>query len=293
MKKLVFISCFLCLNSLALFAQPFTDIASFSAQQLNTRYSNNAGKNTTTNYFAGLIVPIKIDSNNTIIIRLNGEQLVTQNSAYTDVKSRLYALTLGLGAQHYFTTKFSAVLILMPKIASDFSEKINSHDRQYGGSLLFQYKFGKNFRAKAGLFYNKEPFGNFFVPLFGIDWQISPRWMLYGTFPLINRLEFKINEHFYTGLGARIYGRSYRLNSYWNRDYIWNQENQIKYFFDYYITKKIVVYTELGRTLGYGPKQIMFEKSRDYVVPDNPYYQPINQGFFVNAGLAFRIRKGI
>lgn len=274
-------------------AQPFTDIASLSAQQLNTKYENGLSKNTTTNYFAGLLLPIKIDSNNTVIIRLNGEELVTKNAAYSPVKGRLYALTLGLGVQHYFTRQLSAVLILMPKIASDFSEKFNENDRQYGGSLLFQYKFGKNFRAKAGLFYNREPFGNFFVPLFGVDWQISPRWMLYGTFPLINRLEFKINNHFYTGIGARIYGRSYRLNSYWNRDYIWNQENQIKYFFDCYLTQKLVLYTELGRTLGYGPKQILFDKSRANVVQNNPLYTPIKQGFFINLGIAFRIRNGI
>jgi hypothetical protein len=293
MKKIGHLYLLLLLNYTNVLAQPFTDIASFSTQQLNTKYARTLEKNTTTNYFAGLLIPLKIDSNNNIIIRLNGEELVTENNAYAATKGRLYALTLGLGLQHYFNKKLSAVLLLMPKIASDFSEKFNQYDRQYGGSLLVQYKFGKNFRAKAGLFYNKEPFGNFFVPLFGIDWQISPRWMLYGTFPLMNRLEFKINEHFYTGVGARIYGRSYRLNSYWNRNYIWNQENQIKYFFDYYITKKLVCYAELGRTLGYGPKQILFDQSRENVVDNNPLYEPIKQGFFVNVGIAFRIRNGI
>jgi hypothetical protein len=49
----------------------------------------------------------------------------------------------------------------------------------------------------------------------------------------------------------------------------------------------------LGRTLGYGPKQIMFNKSRDNIVLNNPLYQPIQQGFFVNVGVAFRIRTGI
>ncbi len=289
MNKFVFI--LICsLIKLNLLAQPFTDIASFSAQQLSTKYESNQSKNSTTNYFAGLLLPLKIDSNNTLIVRLNGEELVTKNITQ---KGRLYALTLGFGAQHYFNKKLSAVLLLMPKIASDFSEKFNQYDRQYGASLLFQYKFGKNFRVKAGMFYNREPFGNFFVPLFGVDWQISPRWMLYGTFPLINRLEFKINDHFYTGFGARIYGRSYRLNSYWNSNYIWNQENQIKYFFDYYITKKLVFYAELGRTLGYGPKQIMYNQSRENVALNHPLYQPIKQGFFVNAGFAFRIRTGI
>lgn len=274
-------------------AQPYTDIATLSAQQLNTKYKNNDYKNITTNYFAGLLLPFKIDSNNTIIVRLNGEQLVTKNYSEPHVIGNLYALTLGVGLQHYFNKKFSTVLLVMPKIASDFKDKLNQYDKQYGGSLLFQYKFGKNFRAKAGLFYNREPFGNFFVPLFGVDWQISPRWMLYGTFPLINRLEFKINDHFYTGIGARIYGRSYRLNSFWNHNYIWNQENQIKYFIDCYITKKIICYAELGRTMGYGPKQILYNQSRDFVIDNNPLYQPLNQGFFINAGLAFRIRTGI
>lgn len=293
MKRILFFQLLLFMVFMQSHAQPYTDIAVFSTQQLQTKYSNTSNKNNTINYFAGLLLPFKFDSSNTVIVRLNGEQLSTKNNAVPYVKGNLYALTLGLGMQHYFNKKCSAVLLLMPKIASDFSEKLNQYDHQYGGSLLVQYKFGKNFRAKAGLFYNREPFGNFFVPLFGIDWQISPRWMLYGTFPLINRLEFKINDHFYTGVGARIYGRSYRLNSYWNRNYIWNQENQIKYFIDCYLTKKIVLYAELGRTFGYGPKQILYNKSRENVVLNNPLYQPLEQGFFVNVGLAFRIRTGI
>lgn len=294
MKKILLFSLFQFLSILPGLAQPFTDIAVFNAQQLQTVYSaNTSQKNITSNYFAGILLPFKVDSNNTIIVRLNGEQLNTKNSAVPEVQGRLYALTIGIGLQHFFNKSFSAVFIAMPKTASDFSEKWNQYDRQLGASLLFQYKFNKNFRAKAGMFYNREPFGNFFVPLFGVDWQISPRWMLYGTFPLINRLEFKINQHFYTGLGARIYGRSYRLNSYWNRNYIWNQENQIKYFIDYYITKKLVCFAELGRTLGYGPKQVLFNQSRDQVVFNHPLYQPLRQGFFINAGLAFRIRSGI
>lgn len=279
-----------CIQSLA---QPYTDIASLSAQQLNTKYKNIPNKNITNNYFAGLLLPFKIDSNNTIIVRLNAEQLVTKNISEPQVTGNLYAVTLGVGMQHFFSKKFSTVFLLMPKIASDFKDKLNKYDKQFGGSLLLQYKFGKNMRAKAGLFYNREPFGNFFVPLFGVDWQISPRWMLYGTFPLLNRIEFKINEHFYTGVGARIYGRSYRLNNFWNHNYIWNQENQVKYFIDCYITKKMVCYAEVGRTLGYGPKQVLFNKSRDFVIENNPLYQPLIQGFFVNAGLAFRIRSGI
>jgi hypothetical protein len=175
MKKAELLFFFLVLKLNFLIAQPYTDIASFNVQQLKTTYKIDRSKNTTSNYFAGLLLPFKVDSNNTIIIRLNGEELVTEN---TTQKERLYALTLGLGAQHYFSKSLSAVFLLMPKFASDFSEKFNQYDRQYGASLLFQYKFGKNFRAKAGLFYNREPFGNFFVPLFGVDWQISSRWML-------------------------------------------------------------------------------------------------------------------
>lgn len=293
MKKLAIIYTILVVSFSAIYAQPFTDIATFNAQKLNTKYSNGIGTNLTSNYFAGLLLPLKINAKNTIIVRLNTEELVSKNTAY-DIKERsLYALTFGIGAQHYFGKKLSAVFLFIPKIATDFEKKLNQYDKQYGGTVLLQYKFGKHFRAKAGMYYNKEPFGNFFVPLLGIDWQISPRWMIYGTFPLMNRLEFKISNHFYTGVGSRVYGRSYRLSSYLNSDYIWNQENQVKYFLDYYITKKLVCYAELGRTFGYGPKQIMFNKSRDNVVLNHPIYQPINQGIFVNVGVAIRIRTGI
>jgi hypothetical protein len=77
-NKLPLLYISLLLSYTKILAQPFTDIASFSTQQLNTKYTSNIGKNTTTNYFAGLLVPLKIDSNNNIIIRLNGEELATK-----------------------------------------------------------------------------------------------------------------------------------------------------------------------------------------------------------------------
>lgn len=293
MKKITFATLFIMLTGFYAGAQPFIDIASVSAQQLNTKYTENSNYNTTSNYFASLLLPIRIDSSNNFIVRVNAEQLSTFNGTQPLAPINLYAFTAALGLQHSFNDKFSATALFMPKVASDLKEKLNRFDQQYGVFFLMQYKVSKNLRLKTGLYYNKEPFGNFFVPLVGIDWQISKRWMWYGTFPFLNRLEYKINNRLYTGAGARIFGRSYRLNSYWNRDYVWNQENQVKYFLDFYMTKKLVSFIEIGRSIGFGPKQIASDQSRDNVVLNNPLYRPLEQGFFIHTGLAFRLRTGL
>ncbi|MFN4812164.1 MAG: DUF6268 family outer membrane beta-barrel protein [Bacteroidota bacterium] len=294
MKKNQFATIILMLFGCTIWAQPYIDFASISGQQLNTHYSGSEELNTTTNYFASLLIPFKINAKSTIIARLNYEQLSTFNGKQPQAPINLYTYSATIGYQHYFSEQFSALVLLTPKASTDFKDAFNDkYDLQYGGSMLLQYKISKTLRVKAGLYYNKEPFGNFFVPLFGVDWQISNRWMLYGTFPFFNRLEYKINDRLYTGIGARIFGRSYRLNSYWNRDYVWNQENQLKYFLDFYMTKKLVSFIEIGRSIGFGPKQIVSDQSRDNVVLNNPLYRPLEQGFFIHAGVAFRLRTGL
>jgi hypothetical protein len=52
-----------------------------------------------------------------------------------------------------------------------------------GGVVLHTHKVSETFSWKAGLYYNHEFFGNFFMPLAGLDWQIKDDLWLYGTLP--------------------------------------------------------------------------------------------------------------
>lgn len=65
----------------------------------------------------------------------------------------------------------------------------------------------------------------------------------------------------------------------------------LKFFADYYITKKLVVYGELVRTLGYGLNQYANGADRSTQINYPSQFLLVKDGFFFNIGMALRIRE--
>lgn len=289
-RKIVFVWALL-LFSLKGFSQPYVDIINTSAQSLQSNYKDALNsKNTTTNYFLNLTIPLVLDSQNTFIIRFYGENLQSTitNSLFTETNN-LYSALLPIGLQHETKNKkWKFMGLVMPKLSSDFKAQVNLFDLQIGGYALATYVLNKKLKIKAGLFYNREFFGNFFVPLFSIDWDATDRLKLYGILPTTYRIEYAIaKQKVYAGLAFKSYTRSYRLNDA-NYNYVKNQEIQAKVFLDFYIKKKFVLFAEFGRTIGYSPLAYLYQTKTqtEYI----PVYTKIQDAFFFNVGLALRIR---
>jgi hypothetical protein len=290
-RKIVFVLATLLL-SLKGVSQPYVDILNTSAQSLQSNYKDALNsKNTTTNYFLNLTIPLVLDSQNTFIIRFYGENLQStiKNDLYTQTNN-LYSTLLPIGLQHETKNrKWKFMGLVMPKLSSDFKAKISSYDLQVGGYGLATYTLNKKLRIKAGLFYNREFFGNFFVPLFAIDWDATDRLKLYGVLPTTYRIEYAIvKQKLYAGLAFKSYTRSYRLSDA-NHDYVKNAELQTKAFLDIYIKKKFVLFAEFGRTISYSPLAYLYQTKTEaqYI----PIYTKIQDAFFFNVGLALRIRN--
>lgn len=282
-------------------AQPFVDILNTSYQSVNTPYKVDTvlKKNKTSNFFLNLTVPVKVDSQNTIIVRLYGERLISQITDYTpnwysDISSgSLYSFIMPVGLQHETKSKKWKYLgLAMPKVSGQLSP-MGSIELQLGGYGLATWSRSNNFKVKFGLFYNREFFGNFFVPLFGIDWKVNPRLQMYGVLPTSYRIEYALwKQHFYVGLAFKSYTRSYHLrvdgllgsNDY----YVRNNEMQVKTFAEMYIAKRIVLFGEFGRTLNYSPTLYMWETKNK--APDPGVYSALRDAFFFNVGIAYRIR---
>jgi len=290
-RKIIFVLAVLLLSFKGV-SQPYVDIVNTSAQSLQSNYKDALNsKNTTTNYFLNITVPLVLDSQNTIIIRFYGEDLQStiKNDFYTQTNN-LYSTLLPIGLQHETKNKKWKFLgLVMPKLSSDFKAKVSSYDLQVGGYGLATYSINKKLRIKAGLFYNKEFFGNFFVPLVGVDWDATDRLKLYGVLPTMYRIEYAVvKQKLYAGLAFKSYTRSYRLSDS-NHDYVKNAELQAKAFVDVYIKKKFVLFAEFGRTIGYSPLAYLYQTKTEaqYI----PIYTKIQDAFFFNVGLALRIRN--
>lgn len=289
----------------AALSQPFVDIINTSYQSLSTTYKDlSKTPNRTDQYYLNLTVPIKLDSQNMIIARFYGEQLYTKYTFYSVQVSTpaapavfktyyysLYSALLPVGLQHETKNKKWKLLgLVMPKVSSDFKDQFTTtYDLQMGGYAMATYVKSQNLKIKFGLFYNRELFGNFFVPLAAVDWKVCRWFQMYGILPNNYRLEFApIQKKLYAGLAFKSYTRSYRLSSAYGHDYVRNNEMQVKAFVDIYFAKKFVLFGEFGRTIGYSPLAYKLgTKDRSLTAPQ---YFPINDAFFFNVGIAYRIR---
>lgn len=299
LRKVIFYSSVL-LSLQSGICQPFVDIINTSYQSLQTKYSDTLlGKNKTDNVFLNITVPIKIDSQNTVIVRFYGERLFSQSIDYSPSQyspltfSVLNSTLLPIGLQHETKSKkWKFIGLAMPKFSGQFNP-ISKQEFQMGGYAMATWVKSDKFKVKFGLFYNREFFGDFFIPVFAIDWKVSSRFQMYGTLPNFYRFEYAVIPKFlYAGIGFKSYTRTYHLyinDPYYSGDfYVRNNEIQVKAFVDLYLNKRFVFYGEFGRTINYSPKMYLTGTKDLATYPG--VYSPIKDAFFFNVGIAYRIR---
>lgn len=284
----------LLLVSSIMFSQPYVDIATFNYQHFSAPYSINSGLRSTTNvYNLNLFFPKEFKNGNTFLFRLNNELIATQTNSNNYNSSSISSITALLGYQ--FTSKsknWKTILMAIPKLASDFEDPIGTTDWQIGGLILGNYKANDKLKIKAGLYYNREAFGDFFVPLLGIDWKATDRLNFYGTLPNNYKIEYAVVKNkFFTGLNFKSQTRSFQLSQKQNNDYIRFDETVLKLFADYFLYKKILVFGEIGYSLGKSPLQ--YSTVTNELTSLNSIYSASNKYPVFNIGIVYRIRTDL
>ena len=286
------IKCFLGVAILVSFkgnSQPFVDIANFNYQTFSTTpKSNSSIKNTTEIYSLSIFLPKEFKNGNALLFRINGESIQSSTTSLNNA-SKVSSLSIALGYQWYSQNKkWKSLLLGIPKLASDFKESIDGNDWQYGALFIENYKFSPTLQIKAGLYFNKEAFGNFFVPLLGLDWKASDRLYCYGILPSNYKIEYAVvKKKVYSGINFKAFTRSFQLSNEQNKDYIRFDEVVLKGFVEYYLLKNMVLYTEVGRSLGKNPLQ--YRSNSNELSGQNFIYQPTNKYTLFTVGLSYRI----
>lgn len=149
---------------------------------------------------------------------------------------------------------------------------------QWGGAFVMSYKQNAALTCKTGLYYNKEYFGNFFMPLLGIDWRINKRTQLFGLLPGSLTIEHKTAKKIYTGASFRAVTTSFILP---NKDYIRMNDNRLGLFADLQLLKTIVLNAEAGHSIMRKFQTGNPVSKTDLPVKDHPY---------IKLQLAYRIR---
>ena len=268
-------------------AQPFIDIVNLNFQEIKTTYEDSLhSKNRTQNSNMTFCIPKVFDNGNTFLFRLGAEQLTSSidSSHYS-----LYSFSMPVGFQFVSKSKKWKMLVMgIPRISSDLQDDL-SKDILYGGTTLFTYVKNDSLKFKFGLYYNRECFGNFFVPLIGIDWKATKHINVYGILPNNIRIEYSFGDGFYAGVGYKNYQRSYRLFKGFDNDFVRVRESQVKVFGEFFVWKKVLFFAELGYTLNYSFIQYDELNVKEEHL-DHPVYTPIKNNFTLTAGLAYRMR---
>jgi len=245
MKRIIFVALSVLLIQMNTQAQYFVDIFSFNRQAFNVPRGAQ-----TSDLFVNAFIPKVLKNGNTFFVRAHYEKLDLKN----DTLSAAYSsITMPLGMQVQLKNpkvKFTGLVI--PKIAGADLGSSFSDVFQLGAYSLFTVTQSDNFRYKFGLYYNREFFGNFFVPLVGIDWKVSDRLTIYGTLPNSMKFSYAVApSRVITGIAFRSLTRSFRGEDV--NTFVRYNELQLKTFVDFYITPKNVVFVEGGYFLGKTP----------------------------------------
>lgn len=256
-------------------AQYFVDIFSFNRQSYNVPSGP-----LTSDLFVNAFIPKVLKNGNTFFVRAHYEKLEMRNDSLSSAYS---SITLPIGMQVQLKNpkvKFTGLII--PKIAGADLGAAFSDVFQIGAYSLFTVTESEKFRYKFGLYYNREFFGNFFIPLVGIDWKVSDRFTIYGTLPNSMKFSYAVApSRVNTGIAFRSMTRSFRgedLNTF-----VRYNELQFKAFFDFYITKKNVIFVEGGYFLGKTP--LLYNNSdvknhlQDNLLKEGKAFPLINAGW--------------
>lgn len=282
MKKYLLL--FLFFSNLAI-AQPYTDIVNINYQYFSATHDNNSAFKTKTDDFnCNLFFPKEFKNGNVFLLRFNSEILKssTENSVAT-----VSSFAIPVGFQFLSKNKkWKTITVVIPKIASDFENAISSNDFQFGAYLLENYVVTENVKLKAGLYYNQECFGNFFMPLVGLDWKVNERLNLFGVLPTNYKIEYNIvKDKLYSGLSFKSLTRSFNISQ---NKYVRFDEILLKTFAEYKLYKNFVIVTEIGYSLGKNP--LLYQTDTDVETTNAVYFSTKNYIIF-NFGIIYRIRN--
>ncbi|MDI1354654.1 MAG: DUF6268 family outer membrane beta-barrel protein [bacterium] len=233
-------------------AQPFVDLINYNNQNFFSHYNDSSNSPVyIQDNLLNLFVPTKFKNDNVLIVRVNSEKATVNRSGPSPLKENLFSVSIPVGFMVVSPNKkWKYTGIFIPKLNSDLRDDLQ-HDFQYGGIALVTHVYSNNLQIKLGMYYNREFWGNFFLPLAGVDWKINDRFQMYGVMPSNFRFEYKVSKNWNTGVGWRSFQRSFRLSQTFNNDFIWVKENQVKAYIEGFVYKNLLLTFDVYRSVTY------------------------------------------
>lgn len=271
-------------------AQPYLDVA--SVKYTHSPHIGLINRNNINNRLnllnIGLNMPIVFKKDSSILMfGPFTERWKITSGKTTEIISDYYSLGLPVYFIKPVNNRWSITLAAIVRW-NGFHSSFFKNKSQIGGVFISSFKKQNNLTWKLGLYYNKEFFGDFIMPMAGLDWKIDKKNTLFGVLPGNMVFEHKVTNKLYYGASFKAITNSY-ISGYINNGsvpmFIRIDDNQLGIFADYYFAKNTVFTLEAGHSffrrirLGrYGPKNNYFLSEKT------------NDNLFIKLGLNYRIR---
>jgi hypothetical protein len=140
-------------------------------------------------------------------------------------------------------TAWKSVFIAIARLNSDL-KSISGDDYQAGGVNIHSVQRKANLKYKFGFYANTEYDKLFVIPLAGIEWKCSKRFLVNALLPSYLISEFKLFPFkIHTGLLFRSYKKSFRFK---DGSYLSMHDNYAALFTDFYFARAVVLNVEGG-----------------------------------------------
>ncbi len=275
------------------FAQPYVDVLNIRTIQSpdNGLIRRNKDKNSFQYFNVSITLPIRFKKSGGALVlspyfenwqvNLPG---INQQTIFPLERDQFFPSGIGLPITLLTPIPHSKFLINTTLLLRNNAEKINLPGSfQAGGFVVVNYKINQRLTVKAGLYYNREAFGNFFMPLGGLEYKVDSTLQIWGTLPGSFFIEKKLKKYWYAGLTFKAVTNSYQL---FNGKYIQFNDNQLSLFSDLYLSKNLVLNLEAGHSLFRRIRLGTTGKIKQYV-----YDEKINDNLLFRISAIYRIRR--
>lgn len=282
------------------FAQNYVDVlhSEYTATPQNTFDSSNQTTDLE-KININITTPIKLKNGNAILTGLVYDRVNTSfdpGEKTTPVSS--FILKMGMNIKH--SDKWSTTFLLLPKLASTFTETATSEDSQFGGLVLAKKKKTENLSYKFGAYINGDRFGPFLVPLFGFYYK-KDNLEMDVIVPSYAKINYSLSTKLTAGLNWRATVKSYNLQGptidiYRNPRYVHHLSNEIAAHVGYEPVKGVIVRGMAGVSLGRSFRVYENDDKIDFGLSlfrfgDDriPLNTDFANGLFYRAELAYRV----
>lgn len=203
-------------------AQNYVDVFRFGyGESFSNDFEGTDAETSVSNFDMNLTYPIQFNDRTAMI---TGIDFVSSRLRLipNGPKTSLYSTTLQLGVNHSFNDKWSAALIFLPKLASDY-HRIQWDDLLFGGYAVARLKKTENLSYRFGWYLSDEQFGIFTSPIIGW-YYLSPnsRFEMDVSLPVAVDVNYGLGD-FAIGVDYFGIGRSFNINEV-NRGDIYVQQ---------------------------------------------------------------------